>query len=149
MNNHPPVSFQPAVTPEARMEVIRLLRQHQLPVNDLGPDQALFLLMEEGKGVGTGGLEMFDDCVLLRSVSVDSSRQGKGYGAFITRELESYAAGKGIGCLYLLTTTADRFFARQGYTVVSREAVPAAIRQTAEFAALCPATVVVMKKAPG
>jgi len=51
--------------------------------------------------------------------------------------------------LYLLTTTAERFFATRGYAGIERERVPDTVRASAEFSALCPASAVVMRKALG
>ena len=47
----------------------------------------------------------------------------------------------------LLTETADDFFSALGYRVVARESVPEAIRRSAEFRALCPASATCMRKA--
>ena len=102
--------------------------------------------MDGEKIIGTAGLEIFEDCALLRSVSVIKEEQGKGYGKLINGEIEKYVKESGINCLYLLTTTAKDFFDKQGYCVIKREESPEALRQTAEFTSLCPASAVVMKK---
>jgi amino-acid N-acetyltransferase len=52
----------------------------------------------------------------------------------------------GVETLLLLTTTAERFFARRGYAVGPRDAAPLEIRQTPEFAGLCPSSSVCMRK---
>ena len=49
------------------------------------------------------------------------------------------------GRSYLLTTTAAVLAARMGFQTVSRDAVPATIQATRQFAALCPASAVVMR----
>jgi amino-acid N-acetyltransferase len=46
--------------------------------------------------------------------------------------------------MYLLTTTAEGFFARRSYEKVDRDAVPGVIKETAEFQSLCPASAVCM-----
>jgi amino-acid N-acetyltransferase len=46
----------------------------------------------------------------------------------------------------LLTTDSASFFAALGYTSCRRDDVPASIRATAQFAALCPQTASVMSK---
>jgi N-acetylglutamate synthase-like GNAT family acetyltransferase len=48
--------------------------------------------------------------------------------------------GNGVSALYLLTPTAEAFFARRGDVRISREAAPPVLHRTAEFAALCPAS---------
>jgi amino-acid N-acetyltransferase len=129
-----------------RQEAIDLLQQHHLPVSDIDEDKVLYLLKAAERTIGTVGLEIFENCALLRSVSVLKQEQGKGYGKYISEEIEKYVKDAGINCLYLLTTTAKDFFDKQGYCAISREDAPAAIQQTAEFTALCPSSAVVMKK---
>jgi amino-acid N-acetyltransferase len=48
--------------------------------------------------------------------------------------------------IYLLTTTAERFFERLGYARVQREAAPVAIQQTQEFSTLCSSSSALMVK---
>ena len=135
-----------AVGETERQEAINLLLQQGLPVSDIDDDKLLYLLMDGEKTIGTAGLEIFDDCALLRSVSVIKEEQGKGFGKVINEQLENYAKESGINCLYLLTTTAEDFFDKQGYCVIKREESPESIKQTAEFNSLCPSSAVVMKK---
>ena len=135
-----------AITENDREQVIALLKRHGLPVADLDDDKVLYLLQDGEKVLGTIGLEIFDDCALLRSVSIVKQEQGKGYGKFINEEIEKYVKESGINCLYLLTTTAKGFFEKQGYCVITREEAPGSIKQSAEFTSLCPSSAVVMKK---
>jgi amino-acid N-acetyltransferase len=129
-----------------RREAIALLQQQHLPVLDIDENKVLYLLKDGERTIGTVGLEIFEDCALLRSVSVLKEEQGKGYGKYINEEIEKYAKEAGINCLYLLTTTAKDFFNKQGYCVISREGAPVSVQQTAEFTALCPSSAVIMKK---
>ena len=140
------LQLQIAITETQRQQVITLLQQHKLPVSDIDDDKILYLLLDGGEIAGTAGLDIFEDCALLRSVSVVKERQGRGYGKFMNDAVEQYAKEAGIGCLYLLTTTAKDFFDKQGYCVIKREDAPESVKQTAEFSSLCPATAVVMKK---
>ena len=135
-----------AVSETERQEAINLLQQPGLPVSDIDDDKLLYLLMDGEKIIGTAGLEIFEDCALLRSVSVIKEEQGKGYGKVIIEEIEKYVKESGINCLYLLTTTAKDFFDKQGYCVIKREESPEALKQTAAFTSLCPASAMVMKK---
>jgi amino-acid N-acetyltransferase len=134
-----------AVNNEERQEAIALLQQQQLPVADIDEDKILYLLQHEGRMIGTAGLEIFEECALLRSVSVCKEEQGKGYGKFINDKVEKYAKEAGINCLYLLTTTAKDFFDKLGYSVISREEAPVSVKQTAEFSSLCPSSAALMK----
>lgn len=138
--------LQIAVGEAQRQLAIALLQQHKLPVSDIDDDKILYLLQDGEKTIGTAGLEIFEDCALLRSVSIVKEQQGKGYGKFMNDAVEQYVKDAGINCLYLLTTTAKDFFDKQGYCVISREEAPVSIKQTAEFTSLCPSSAVVMKK---
>ena len=135
-----------AVSETERQQVIDLLQQQDLPVVDIDEDKVLYLLMDGDGVIGTVGLDLFEDCALLRSVSVIKEEQGKGHGKFINDEIEKYVKESGINCLYLLTTTARGFFDKQGYCAIDRSEAPFAVQQTAEFTSLCPASAVLMKK---
>ena len=139
-------SLKIAGTAEQRNTAKALLEQHNLPTSDIDDDKLLYLLMDGEHFIGTAGLEIFNNCALLRSVSVITAQQGRGYGKIINDAIEKYAKQAGIECMYLLTTTAKDFFERQGYCVIDRNTVPEAVKQTAEFSSLCPAAAVVMMK---
>lgn len=140
------LSLTIALSEEERQEAISLLEQHNLPVQDLDDEKLLYILKKDDKAIGTVGLEIYDDCALLRSVSIQKEEQGNGYGRYLNDAIETYAKESGITCMYLLTTTARRFFDKQGYCRISREETPEIIKQTAEFTSLCPSSAVVMKK---
>ena len=57
-------------------------------------------------------------------------------------------AGKlGLADVYLLTETAAPFFAALGFAPCAREAAPAEIAATRQFAELCPASAKLMRRA--
>lgn len=122
-----------------------LLKANDLPVADLRAKPECFYVARTGGGrVGIGGLETRGTDGLLRSVVVEEAARGRGYGSAICDRLEAAAREADIETLYLLTTTATAFFASRGYERVEREAAPAAIRATAEFADLCPSSATCM-----
>jgi len=129
-----------------RKKVIDLLQESNLPVSDLSEQKELFALLQNNEVAGTGGLELFDNCALLRSVAVRKDLQGKGLGKFINRELEKISKQRGIDCIYLLTTTAKDFFSKEGYEAITRDEVPESIKATSEFSSVCPSSATVMKK---
>ena len=120
----------------------------RLPVADLSiDDMSNFLLAEtDGVPVGTVGLEQFDGIALLRSLVVVPHSQGSGAGRRLVKALETEAAARGIDEFWLLTTDADAYFAKLGWTAVGRDEAPDSIRRTTEFSKLCPADAVVMRK---
>src|SRR5688572_5672162 len=106
-----------------RNSAIALLSVNKLPTSDLEGKELFVLIDENDTVVGTGGLELFEDTALIRSVSVMPGIQGKGLGKMITAELEKVARAKGKSSLYLLTTTAAGFFAKEGYNEIGRDDV--------------------------
>lgn len=130
-------------------EVTALLGANGLPTADLS-SAIRFLGVRDRTGLeGIVGVERHGDLGLLRSLAVRADRRESGLGSALVLEVERIAAAEGLGALYLLTTTAERFFSRRGYTRVERDGVPAAIRGTSEFASICPASAAVMRKALG
>ena len=127
-------------------EVTALLGANGLPTADLSPS-IRFLGVRDGNGLeGVVGVERHGELGLLRSLAVRQDRRESGLGSALVLELERIAASEGVGALYLLTTTAERFFSRRGYSRVGRDAVPAAIRESSEFALVCPSSAAVMQK---
>ena len=127
---------------------IALLEAAALPASDLNQDhlQHFFFVGPESDPDGLVGLELCGAEALLRSLVVAPGRRSVGIGRALLAHAESYAGGHGIRSIFLLTTTADQFFARYGYVPASRAAVPESIRRTREFADLCPASSAFMVK---
>ncbi|MFC6952035.1 arsenic resistance N-acetyltransferase ArsN2 [Halorubellus litoreus] len=134
-------------TGEQLADVEALLVGNDLPAADVreGPGE-FFVAFDDGEAVGIGGLEVAGDVALLRSVVVREAARGQGYGTAVCDALEREARNRGVDALYLLTTTAAGFFADRGYDRVDRDTAPAALRDTAEFADLCPASATCMRK---
>lgn len=139
--------IEEVATDADRRRVRELLRSNDLPHGDLETSPVrLFVAHDDDEFVGAGGLEAYGPDALLRSVAVPDSVRERGYGTAIYREIESRARADGIDRLFLLTTTADGFFADLGFDVVDRDGVPEPIRETAEFRELCPSGATCMRK---
>jgi amino-acid N-acetyltransferase len=124
-----------------------LLKATDLPYRDVRTKPDCFVTaFSEATFVGVGGIERDGQNALLRSVVVTEPNRGQGYGTALVRALEDRARSNGVASLYLLTTTASAFFRREGYDVIDRETVPASIRQTTEFADLCPNSATCLRK---
>lgn len=125
--------------------VERLLRESSLPLTGVRDALKDFVVAEAGGDlVGVAGLELCCDDALLRSVAVHPEWRSKGVGrALVTRAI-SDAEARGIRALYLLTTTADRYFPSFGFQQITREDVPQDVRKTDEFTTACPASATVM-----
>jgi len=132
--------------PEARAK--SLLTAFQLPTSDLSPKnfEHFFGCGPAQTPKGVVGVEIYGTVALLRSLAVATDCRGIGCGKALVAEAERYAQSKGVTEMYLLTTTAERFFDRLGYRRSARENAPDAIRRTKEFSDLCPSSSAFMAK---
>jgi len=106
-----------------------------------------FLVLRDSDSViGSIGLERYADIALLRSLAVNPLHRRNGHGLWLLRAIEQHASKSGIGSLYLLTTTAARFFEAHGFRSMHRVDAPTKIQSTAQFSALCPSSSALMKK---
>jgi amino-acid N-acetyltransferase len=127
-------------------EVIELLKNNNLPTEDITERTKIFALQEDDQLIGTVGLEYSLKDGLLRSLCIAEEKRNKGYGVDLVEFIERHAKEQGVENLYLLTTTADKFFIRRKYTVIDRRDVPEFIRKSSEFASVCPSTAIIMHK---
>jgi amino-acid N-acetyltransferase len=95
--------------------------------------------------VGCAALELYEDGALLRSVAVDAAHRGTGLGSELTRAALRLAEEHGIRVVYLLTTTAERFFPRFGFEMIDHADVPDSVMRSAEFTHACPSSAIVMR----
>lgn len=128
--------------------VLSLLAECSLPDQDLtGENMGTFLLLKGGDHlVGSVGLEIYERAALLRSLAVKEEQRGQGLGKALLTACESLARERGVNELYLLTTTAEKFFAALGYQPFERSTAPIAIQNTSEFHSLCPSSAACMRK---
>jgi N-acetylglutamate synthase-like GNAT family acetyltransferase len=122
-----------------------LLAANGLPLDGVRESLPSFVVAEAGDAlVGVAGLEPCDDVALLRSVAVADGWRSRGLGRALVARVIADAESRGLRALYLLTTTADRYFPSFGFHTVAREDVPETIRATQEFREACPASATVM-----
>lgn len=125
--------------------VSRLLADAHLPLDGVEGALRDFVVAEaKGALVGVAGLERCGMHALLRSVVVSDAWRSRSLGRALVERVIADADAGGIPALYLLTTTAERYFPRFGFREVAREAVPEDVRRTAEFRGACPASATVM-----
>ena len=124
-----------------------LLERLQLPLAGVNEHLTTLLVAREGSRiVGTAGLELYADGALLRSVAVEPDRQGKQLGHQLTDAALHLAASHGVNAVFLLTTTAERFFPKFGFEPIDRTQVPQSVRASVEFQSACPASAIVMRR---
>lgn len=128
-------------------EVIELLERTGLPVEGASEVvDAMVVARSAGRVVGAAGLELYTDGALLRSVVVDESARGHGLGRQLTDAALALAQARGATTVFLLTTTAERFFPKFGFAPIGRDEVPASVQTSVEFVSACPGSAVVMRR---
>lgn len=136
-----------AATDQDLAAVRKLLQQHHLPLDGVDAHIGAMVVARDGSTVvGTAALELYADGALLRSVAVDPSVQGRHLGHDLTEAALRVARANGIETVYLLTTTAEKFFPKLGFEPITREQVPVSVQASVEFRSACPASAVVMRK---
>ncbi len=127
--------------------VERLLSANNLPVYGVKENFSSFVVAKDGgRVIGAVGLEKFGSVALLRSAVVSQENRGSGVGRRLVEQILEYAEKDGIEELFLLTTTAEDYFPRFGFTRTTRSAVPSAVEASAEFRGACPDTALVMTR---
>src|SRR5437868_1403818 len=142
----PGATLRPA-RPDDLPSVERLLTASDLPLDGVADALSDFIVAEaDGALVGVAGLEVCCEHALLRSVAVDSAWRSHGVGRALVTRVISDAEARGIDALYLLTTTAERYFPSFGFSPIARDEVPDDVRETTEFRSACPASATVMTR---
>lgn len=132
----------------ARLAVVALLEGANLPTDDLTDEhlEHFFFAGSSSAPSGLVGLELRGSDALLRSLVVSPDCRLSGAGTALVACAEEYARSLGAVSVYLLTTTAEEFFAHRGYGRIERGAAPDSIRSTREYSDICPATSALMVK---
>ena len=100
---------------------------------------------DEKRIVGVAGLEVCcDEYALLRSTAVEPDWRGTGLGRRLVTHVIADAESRGIRALYLLTTTAERYFPSFGFVRTQLDVVPDEVKGTVEFRDACPSSATVM-----
>jgi amino-acid N-acetyltransferase len=127
--------------------IFALLAEFELPTRGVVDFLDGFVLAElNGSPIGVGGIETHGHDALLRSLAVSSEHQRCGIASAICDHLEAQAAERRIESIYILTETAEQFFAGRGYAVVARSEAPEGIADSEEFSNLCPQSATFMRK---
>lgn len=133
-------------TPGDLHEIRALLAGLRLPAQDVGdPHQGFIVARAARELVGCVGLERYGDDALLRSLAVTPGMQAEGIGTALYGHALAEARRTGVRALYLLTTTAEPFFARAGFARIERSQLPPAVAASAEVRSLCPASAACMR----
>jgi amino-acid N-acetyltransferase len=128
---------------------LELLRQAALPEHGVVEQFGHFLVVrDDAQVIGVCGVEVAGEVGLLRSLAVDPIHRQTGVGDCLVRgALDLASRTLHLRALYLLTTTAERYFERYGFQALPRTQAPAEIRDSWEMRSGCPSTAVLMTRA--
>lgn len=131
--------------PGSDPDLRRALLEARLATDDIEDEGRVFFraASHDGSSVGYSGVEQCDDCLLLRSVVVESEYRGQGFGRAIVEATLRETGGR--SNIYLATMTAAQFFSILGFIEVPRETVPAAVLSTRQLSTICPSSATIMK----
>ena len=128
----PRTALMPA-TPDDRAELEALLTAAKLPLDGLDdafPDRFV-IARQDGVMIGAAGLEHWKNAGLLRSVVVAESHRGQGLGEALVADRVAWASTiltdgevQAMASICLLTTSAEGFFGRIGFTKIERSELP-------------------------
>ena len=126
-------------------EIEQLLTTSALTFEGVSAHLEMFWVAQTGERLaGVGGIECYEADGLLRSVAVKASDRRKGLGAQLCDVVETQAKLAGIRRLFLLTESAEAFFAARHYHKIARNQAPVSIQSTDQFCRLCPDAAVLM-----
>jgi N-acetylglutamate synthase-like GNAT family acetyltransferase len=131
---------------EDAARVTDLLVGNKLPTAGVDDGINEFSVADIGdKLIGVIGMELYGKNALLRSAAVSSERQGQGIGRALVGEMLSKARSRGVADIFLLTTTAEKYFESFGFTKIERAEVPDELGASEELRGACPDTATVMR----
>jgi arsenate reductase (thioredoxin) len=144
---HDVVRFPLRAATDADVPAIRaLLAACALPLDGVEPPLGDAWVVA-GDVVAVAGVERYGSYGLLRSVAVAAAQRSHGIGARMLADRIAWSRATGLHALYLLTTTAESYFARVGFVGVPRAEAPPEIRASGEFAHACPHSAAFMRLA--
>ncbi len=127
-----------------------ILKAAGLPTDDLPEQLDGFLACgDPTRPDGVVGLQIFSTDALLRSLVVAETVRERGIGRKLVAAAEGLAVQRGVSRVFLLTDTAEGFFAALGYRSVDRQVAPEPIRNSRQFSELCPASAALMLREIG
>jgi amino-acid N-acetyltransferase len=125
----------------------RLLVGSLLPSRDVGGAHQRFIVASEnGRLIGCAGLQVAGQDGLVRSMAVHWTRRNAGLGTKLHERLLFEAVLAGVRTLYVVTTTAEDFFAGHGFRKVAAHQVPSELQASEEFTAFVPGGGTVMSR---
>lgn len=127
-------------------EIKSLVAESGLPLDGIDDHWRTFIVARDGERmVACGGAEAHRLAALLRSIAVAPDYRGRGLGRRIVRELIDRLAARGLREFYVLTTTAEGYFRKRGFSVIDRDEIHPQLLGSKELQGACPSTAVCMR----
>jgi amino-acid N-acetyltransferase len=124
----------------------QLLGSNNLPTAGVEDHWKTFIVARDGGViVGCAGSEAYQCVALIRSVAVADSHRSRGVGRRMVRQLLDRLSSRGVREFYLLTTTAQAYFAKRGFKPIERDEIHPQLLASAELQGACPDTAVCMR----
>lgn len=122
-----------------------LLQSVALPIEDVSLQKQKFWVVKKGETLmGVVALEYYPPNAILRSFAVKEEFRDQGLGSELFSKAIEEATKKNLTDLYLLTTTADKYFRKKGWVEKDKNKVPESIAQSREYNSICPESAVCM-----
>ena len=133
--------------PQAYETVVALLTAAGLPTEDLRKDLHHFWIADaSGTAIGVIGMDLYAPYGLLRSMTVLPEYRNKGIASRLVDQVEQTAIKLGLSELYLITNTAESYFSKKGFQLITKAELPDSVASSQEMNGLCPASSVIMRK---
>ncbi|WP_244137240.1 arsenic resistance N-acetyltransferase ArsN2 [Burkholderia pyrrocinia] len=130
-----------------RVSIEALLRASDLPVAGVADHLPNFTVAVDARTIiACGGIEHYGNFALIRSIAVAAQARGGGLGKTIVSRLLAECRSRAVEAVALRTTTAERYFARQGFVRIMLSDVPGPLLSSGQFAGVCPASAAIMLK---
>lgn len=136
-----------AATNDDLEAITELLIECNLPINDLEKFLLNFVVATtESQVCGCAGSESYFPFALVRSLAVSPSRRNLGVANKLIEELLHQLRTQGIQQVFALTTTAETYLHRIGFSRSDTGAVPQDMLKSGQFQGICPESAVLLVK---
>lgn len=124
----------------------QLLNSQGLPVEGAYTHLQHFqLAFHKDALIACGGLEIYAQDALLRSITIKPEAKGQGCGQQMVRQLMEAARSAGVKHLYLLTTNAQEYFHQFGFRAIPTNKLPVSLQASRQLQGACPASAIAMQ----
>lgn len=128
--------------------IYSLLTPLNLPIEGIEDHlDNFFVIRDKNIVIGVGGIEIYEETGLLRSIAVNPHYQKQGLGRQIIEYLLEYAKDKKqLKSLFLLTDSVPELYKKFGFNFIQRKYANPKIEQSEEFKGSCALTAKLMVK---